>query len=340
MSEQPLVSVIVPIYNGAESIQKTLASILAQTYRNIEVICVNDGSSDTTLDILQTLSSEDARIRIISTVNQGAYLARETGMRAASGVYVSFCDADDAMEPAMLETMVTRAESDQADMVVCAYRRQSDESAHAEMTGFGNDTLIADENSGWLCSINTALWNKLYRRSVLNQRLVLDNPPRVMEDALLLFSIFPYLSKVSFISKPLYLYRDREGSTMKQLSADELSELTAAWATLKTHIADTNPSYLRIIDLGAFVHLGVSASFMLASSHAENFGQAYSHISGVLQNDFPLSRKSPFTTSSFVKQYPTMAMTRYAALLYQAGLMRPALRAYSALSKHLNLARW
>lgn len=103
MKREPKVSVIIPIYNAAEFLEECLDSVIAQTLENIEIICVNDGSSDNSLDILQEYKKRDSRIRVLSQSNQGAGVARNNGISVARGEYLSFLDADDFFEKNMLK---------------------------------------------------------------------------------------------------------------------------------------------------------------------------------------------------------------------------------------------
>lgn len=116
---EPLVSVIIPVYNAAKYLRETLDCVCNQTLRNIEIICVDDGSTDDSLGILQEYAARDGRFRILQQKNQYAGVARNNGMAAARGKYLSFLDADDLFEPDMLERMSQRAEATGSEIVFC-----------------------------------------------------------------------------------------------------------------------------------------------------------------------------------------------------------------------------
>ena len=122
MIQTPQVSVVMPIYNAAQYLRSSLACVCAQTLRNIELICVNDGSTDESPALLQELAAGDSRVCVIHQENQGAGPARNAGLAAARGEYVIFLDADDIYLPQMLEHMVDRAEQTHADVVLCRAR--------------------------------------------------------------------------------------------------------------------------------------------------------------------------------------------------------------------------
>uniref|UniRef100_UPI002592E25F glycosyltransferase family 2 protein n=1 Tax=uncultured Parolsenella sp. TaxID=2083008 RepID=UPI002592E25F len=115
----PKVSIVLPIYNGEDCLEETLSSILNQTLVDFELICVDDGSTDSAPDILAKAASQDSRINVIHQENGGPGTARNNGLDHATGDYVCMLDADDIYSLSMLETMYSRAVDTQADIVVC-----------------------------------------------------------------------------------------------------------------------------------------------------------------------------------------------------------------------------
>ena len=115
------ISVIVPIYNACKHLRPALDSILTQTFKEIEIICVDDGSTDTSLDMLKIYQKMDNRIRIITETNAGPGHARNNGLKRARGKYVAFLDADDFFEPEMLEKLYNLAEENDLDIAITRY---------------------------------------------------------------------------------------------------------------------------------------------------------------------------------------------------------------------------
>ena len=115
------VSVVIPVYNTAEYLPQCLESVMNQTLREIEIICVNDGSTDDSPHILAEYALKDERIRIIHKENGGLVAARKTGVLAAAGKYVAFVDSDDWIEADMYEHLYQTAEGHQVDMVTCGF---------------------------------------------------------------------------------------------------------------------------------------------------------------------------------------------------------------------------
>lgn len=117
----PLVSVIIPVYNVEKYLEQCLDSIINQTLKDIEIICVDDGSTDRSLEILQEYKEKDNRIKVLTQKNLYAGVARNTGLKVATGKYLSFLDSDDFFELNMLEEMYNKAEKDNSDIVICGW---------------------------------------------------------------------------------------------------------------------------------------------------------------------------------------------------------------------------
>jgi len=120
----PRVSIIVPIYNMENYLNRCLDSLLIQSLKEIEIIAVNDGSTDSTLPILNEYIRKDYRIKIINTNNMRVSSARNEGIKAATGDFIGFVDPDDWVEPKMYETMYNTAIKDKIDIVMCTYTRE------------------------------------------------------------------------------------------------------------------------------------------------------------------------------------------------------------------------
>ena len=135
MNENPLISVIIPVYNVESYIEQCLRSVMTQTYNNIEIIAVDDGSTDNSGKICDDLAKEDARIKVIHQTNSGVSVARNTGMDAAHGEYVGFVDGDDFIDPDMYEYLYSLIKDNNADISYCRFRHY----------GFPNAWQYADD---------------------------------------------------------------------------------------------------------------------------------------------------------------------------------------------------
>ena len=177
----PTISVVLPVYNGESYLETTLKSIQAQTFSNFEVLCVNDGSSDNSLGILQAFSQADERFRVFTQENSGPGVARNTGLDAATGTYVIMLDADDIYEPTLLEELYASAQTHDSDVVVCR-SSQFDDATGTPVDSWWtiNIAQIPDQPvfsaTDMRDFIFTAFigwpWDKLYRRSFIEANAI------------------------------------------------------------------------------------------------------------------------------------------------------------------------
>ena len=177
--EQPLVSIVVPVYNVEKYVERSIRSILVQTYSNFELILVNDGSKDNSLDICKRLASEDNRIIIIDKDNEGVSKARNDGIDKASGKYIMFIDSDDTMEKNMVHNMVLAAEKNNMDLVMCGYNYNVLENNKiiSSIEVLSSEKIIVNNNLIKSYAIEQMLsdlmihsiWNKLYKREIIKK---------------------------------------------------------------------------------------------------------------------------------------------------------------------------
>jgi len=329
------ISIIVPVYNAEATIQRTLQSLIDQTLPDIEIICIDDGSTDSSLKIMTFMQSKyPKRINILTGLNQGVYKARARGIEAARGRFIAFCDSDDTVEPSMYETLFSKAEETDADLTVCAYWRQeknkilSTEMQHSELT-----QCNIDPESGWFVSVNTAVWNKLFKANIAQHYIEFQQPPRITEDALFLFSLCPYIGTIAFVDKPLYHYYINNSTAMKTISLKDAIVIRNAWKELRFAFQKKHAKYIPIIDLAAFIHLGLSLPLIMVKTHNASLKNYLRDIRKSLDKDFTTFKDSRFLKLSYVfKHHVWMTLPFLASVLYKMRLICPALKTYDFLT--------
>ena len=187
------VSVIIPIYNAEDTIRPALDSVIDQTLSEIEIICVDDGSTDASLSIVREYQKADSRVRIITEVNAGPGWARNRGIERARGKYVAFLDADDFVEPTLLESLYLLSEREELDIAVSDYDFYYNKTAtfkhrvnEPHEDAFANGGIVSrTEHHDVLFQATTlAAWDKLFRRSfILEKGLRFPEDIRIFEDA-------------------------------------------------------------------------------------------------------------------------------------------------------------
>ena len=215
----PKVSVIIPCYNAQKYLRQCMDSVVSQTLRDIEIICVDDGSSDETLKILGVYAQADPRVRVLTQANAGAGAARNNGMRHASGEYLSFLDADDFFEPDMLEKAVAAADRYQADYVV-----YDSDQYHMDTQSFVEVPWVIRTqdippympfsyrqltDNVFLSFVGWA-WDKLYRRSFVEEKGLYFQEQRTTNDMLFVFSALVTAKRIAVVKE--VLAHQRRGS--------------------------------------------------------------------------------------------------------------------------------
>ena len=211
------VSVVMPIYNAYKYIRPALESVMEQTLREIEIICVDDGSTDRTLDILKEYQGKDSRIRIITENNAGPAAARNKGLARVRGEFVIFLDADDFFNPQLIEKLYDVATRDKLDIAICRYdiyngRKAKFEhnirSDHGEIFEPGK-VVSKNEYPDEILQCTTGyVWNKMYRTAFLQEKnLAFDPDLRVFEDTFFVVTSLAVAERIGKIEDCLVHHR-------------------------------------------------------------------------------------------------------------------------------------
>lgn len=212
--EQPLISVIIPAYNIEKYIERCVESVRQQNYTNLQIIIINDGSTDQTGKILDNLAKKDFRIKVLHNSNEGVSAARNAGLDVADGEYIGFVDGDDYIETVMYEKLIELVETYNADIAHCGYQMVFPDRVDLY---YGTEQLkIQDRTTGIKdliegTFVEPGLWNKLYSKRVLSE-LRLDPAIKINEDLLLNYFAFSKSRKAVFYDKPYYHYMIRKNS--------------------------------------------------------------------------------------------------------------------------------
>lgn len=208
----PLISIIIPIYNAEKYLKKNIDSILKQTYKNFELLLINDGSTDSSLKICTEYAKTDVRIKIFSQKNSGPSSARNKGLEYATGEYVCFIDADDYVEESYLSSFIN-ALSNNTDIVIGGYYCQRFNGNEILEQYSKQVECIADISSTIMSLKETNLfgflWNKLYRKQIFDDNQIrFDTSLFSMEDEHMLLQYFSKAKKICIIPNCHYHYSE------------------------------------------------------------------------------------------------------------------------------------
>ena len=215
----PKISVIIPVYNGIDYIKECLDSIVNQTLKDIEVICVNDGSTDNSLSILQGYASKDDRIKIINKENEGQGYARKVGLNIADGEYIMFCDQDDKFASNdSFQIAFDRIEKYNTDIAIFKFAYWDEKEAIDTLQGYlpSND-IFKHSDEKFLVFSYFAPWLKIYRKSFLYKYNDWYFPKfAFIEDPPLHFQVLLRANNITYIDKILYFHRTTNPNSITQ----------------------------------------------------------------------------------------------------------------------------
>ena len=207
---EDLISVIVPVFNVEPYIEQCIKSIVDQTYKKIEIILVDDGSSDQGGAICDCWAASDDRIRVIHQDNQGLSAARNAGLAISKGEYISFIDSDDWIEMDMLEVLHERITDSESDIVICGVMVEYESGSSSKE--FNKDEIFTSKEalisllSG--SEVKDQVWDKLYRRSAIGT--VQFPIGKFHEDLYWSYQVIVNVDRISLVSKSFYHYRQKK----------------------------------------------------------------------------------------------------------------------------------
>jgi len=227
-NKMPKISVIMPVYNVEKYLKRAVKSVLSQTFEDFELICVNDGSPDNSLKILEEYGAKDARIKIISQENKGLSVARNVGLKEACGEWVYFFDSDDALHPQAFELCLMAASRYDADMVCFDYQKSDGKSYHPTVIDAAkvkakvskNPLDYAFKTGAYRISFN--VWTKLYKRAIVENISFIKGIH--FEDCPHTFAVLQKHPKTAIMQEKLYFYTVNPASISNQKASPKQIE--------------------------------------------------------------------------------------------------------------------
>ncbi|MEF2629635.1 glycosyltransferase family 2 protein [Megamonas funiformis] len=225
------ISIIIPIYNVEQYLSQCLDSVINQTYKNLEILLINDGSTDNSGKICDNYAKLDNRIRVFHKKNEGVSSARNLGLEKCTGDFIGFVDPDDFIELNMYELLYNEQQKTNADIIWCNYCKISSTGNIIYLGEINNNTFydlslknnkkIFSKNFYYILNMKTYIWNKLFKRKLFyNIRFPLK---KTFEDLFIFMSLILQTNTIQFISKTLYYYRQRDTSLCATFNTSKFS---------------------------------------------------------------------------------------------------------------------
>lgn len=305
------VSIVVPVYGVEKYIGECVESLLTQTYRNLEILLIDDGGKDRSPEICDRFAQQDNRIKVIHKPNGGAASARNAGLDAATGDYICFVDGDDAVHPDYVQSLLKVLTDHGADIAVCGFRHWSKSGAQpvncdnsGEYTG---QAYLLRFLRDWSCSL---LWNKIYRREVIGD-IRMEEGHKV-DDEFFTYQVVMNCRKVVLFETPLYDYRLRGSSAMQDMGPhlerimlDRVAYVTTRYRNISERCPQIEPEFFKDALDTMTRYWYHSKNMPRAQKEIRRWIRA--HTARVLSMSLPLRRKLAYFYQFYLKKPMMMA---------------------------------
>ena len=308
------ISIILPVYNSEEYIAQTLNSLLVQTFSDIEIICLNDGSTDNTLKILNEYSKKDSRIKVIDKENSGPANTRNIGLDNATGKYIMFCDSDDLYEMEMCERMRNQLLAGNYDYGCCsaniiiADNRPDIQDVDIMCSPF--DEL--DVTNKLISSTDGYIWNKIFKKEIIDKYQIRFPDGHVHDDPAFVLQYCCVSKKLFVIPDKLYNYRIRNNSIMGQFySKTKLSDYTDLIYMIKFVIEFLNRNnlghdYLSGLNTKYMSHLIMGYTYVNKPQLSEFFDTISKYTQEIGMDNFSFIHNRPLIEAVFNNNHTQM----------------------------------
>lgn len=281
MKDNPLISIIIPVYNVEKYIKDCVNSILKQTYTNLEIILIDDGSTDTSGQICDDYACKDSRINVIHKANGGLSEARNVGIDIAKGEYITFIDSDDYVFPSFIEYLHDLISRNNADISVCQpinvdeYNKAlSKGGEQIDKVVKGNYDCMEEYLSG--NAIDTVAWRKLYKSDLFKSG-VRYPIGKYHEDVWTTYKLIAQCNTISIGSKALYAYRQRTGSIVNSSFLPKHLDSVFGAIQRQDFIEENYPNLMYLSSIG-IIYASNICVMKMAKTHEKNIGSYLSFL--------------------------------------------------------------
>jgi glycosyltransferase involved in cell wall biosynthesis len=285
---KPRLSIVIPVYNGEKYLPQCLESILSQTFSDFEIIIVDDGSNDSTGQILDNFAMKDSRIRPVHQKNGGSASARNTAISMVKADYLSIIDADDVLDSDMFEVLFSIRDKTNSDVCACSYvieegKEQIAPKEHQPSIPnpivFNSKKEILKSMVGSCNSISGFVWNKIYKRSIVGDCRFKEGIS-FGDDVLFSWQVLsnPSIAKVAFINLPMYHYRIINSSVTRTVSYKKRFDMVNSYEYMLVDSQNIDPEITKNLAI-SYIGQNCSTFCSLVQSSQKDF-DAYSKIKG------------------------------------------------------------
>lgn len=303
---KPLVSIIIPVYNSEMYIEECIRSVISQTYKNIEIIIVNDGSIDKSEEIIKNLMNEDNRIKYITQENSGPSKSRNNGIDNSNGDYIFFVDSDDTVDNNYIEYMLNEIINKKKDIVCCGYTDIS-KYGTCKVDDFKNEDNLNKENFLQMACNGTAgvLWSKIFKKDIIiNNNIRLNEEIFMCEDLIFVLEYISKCKSFGVIDDSLYNYnRLNDSSISSKISINYLNNHIRVCKNIDNILKASNLSDLQIesiitsrLQSLVIILLEIESKCLIKGGLKQHF----SNIKCILTNEYIKKYRVKFNINDYI----------------------------------------
>lgn len=302
------VSVVVPVYNAREFLKECLDSLVNQTLQDIEIIAVNDGSTDDSLEILKEYETKYAsKLRVFSKENGGQATARNMGIAKCEGEYIGFVDSDDYVALDMYEKMYAVAKKDGCDYVECEYKymKVEQDKSLKELPCYGNVRAFGERKEMFIDPL-VSPWNKLYRAELLKEKDIIFPEGVIYEDTAFFVKGIPHIQKMGFVPEAFVYHFLRENSTMNSNKAKRVGNIFPVLEDIWNYYEERGfkDTYFHELEYFCTKILLCSSLSRIASVRDKALRKEFiEKTMTMIKNKFPGYRRNPYLKSGKTSIY-------------------------------------
>lgn len=315
MESEIKISIVVPVYNVEKYLKQCLDSILAQTFQEFEVVCVDDGSSDCSLEILQEYAIKDNRINILQQRHAGAYQARNLGLKTARGKYIQFLDSDDYFEQNLLEEMYKHAELFNAEITICSSRK-IDENGDIIETNSPNFPINIDKipmkqvfnkkdfKEDIFCLLTPIIWNKLYLKEFLEKNFLQFPSLPIYEDIAFAHSTIASANRIIAFNQELVNYRCNRAGSLASKRSQHTIEAVKSCLCFRDYLISKNLfEELKIAYNKMFINnLRAEISYCNDEEYSQFLGE-FKNLLGDNWREYQQDLRKDYITPEYLKRF-------------------------------------
>lgn len=304
MNEEKI-SIIVPVFNTEKYVKKSISSILNQSYKNIELIIINDGSTDNSEKIIKELIRNNKNIKYKKIKNSGVAHARNVALEMATGSYVGFVDSDDFIDKKMYETLYKTARDEDSDIVTCSYNKKYiDKSVSIypkDKSVFGKSII---ESKNIFLNSNPYITSKLFSMKLIKENNIkFEEDLRIFEDLLFCYKLYLKANKISYVDETFYNYNCSNNSSLTNSFSEKMFDVFKALDRLKVYANEIYGTQLNEqIEYIAIKH--ISLRFTSKSKNLKLLNKYIDESFNYLKSNYKNYKKSKFFVGfkGFVKK--------------------------------------